>query len=240
MSIDDSEVDSGSSRRASASPDGAGPAVKRDSAFEDAGSFADDDDEDDRIADATDVIDQRRVLPWAPCKQTVGGYALNWILGEGAFSTVWKAIGPTNKSVIVKCVEVLPRYQAKGEGRYLSEAEVMRRAHHPRIVQLIDSWVTAESTFLVMEYLPDGDLFNALDEGVVSPEQSMEYMCQVRGSRPSCGTHGCEILCSRPLSSSAHTVPDPPHTLICDRRRKGSNISTPRALCTTILSSRTC
>eukprot|EP00035_Acanthoeca_spectabilis_P007578 m.138434 g.138434 ORF g.138434 m.138434 type:complete len:612 (-) comp14001_c0_seq9:437-2272(-) len=178
LSIDDSEVDSGSSRRSSASPDEAGPAVKRDSAFEDAGSFADDDDEDGRIADATDVIDQRRVLPWAPCKQTVGGYALNWILGEGAFSTVWKAIGPTNKSVIVKCVEVLPRYQAKGEGRYLSEAEVMRRAHHPRIVQLIDSWVTAESTFLVMEYLPDGDLFNALDEGVVSPEQSMEYMCQ--------------------------------------------------------------
>lgn len=103
-------------------------------------------------------------------------YQLVGVLGNGTFSTVYRAIDlTTNTNVAVKVVHVgdqhhdnvlnpVMRNQHRSTERasILQEVQIMRNLRHPNIVQLLDFIETQEFCYLVMEMVNGGELFDQI------------------------------------------------------------------------------
>lgn len=98
----------------------------------------------------------------AACMQK---YEIRQILGAGAFATVRCAI---NRSTGVKyAVKILNQRKlaitnanAKATELFKREIEILQSTRHPNIVQYVDMWADTSDIFLVLEYLPGGDLMD--------------------------------------------------------------------------------
>ena len=89
----------------------------------------------------------------------IGSYRLIQALGSGGMSSVFRAIHvETGHEVAVK---VLPRYLAKNPTllqRFLREAKSAEALEHPNIVAIYDRGSEDGRYYLVLEYVPGGDL----------------------------------------------------------------------------------
>jgi serine/threonine protein kinase/WD40 repeat protein len=56
--------------------------------------------------------------------------------------------------------------------RFETEARVIARLAHPRIVPLIDFWRDAEGAYLVLQYMPGRSVGDALERGTLDPESA--------------------------------------------------------------------
>eukprot|EP00037_Helgoeca_nana_P016722 m.157312 g.157312 ORF g.157312 m.157312 type:complete len:503 (+) comp23659_c0_seq1:279-1787(+) len=141
---------------------------------------------DDCVPDTHALPERSTFLDFGPAVQLVpqseaseeAEYVIESQLGEGAFSTVWKATHG-DQEVVIKSIEVLPRYHNEVGQRHLTEAELTGRLQHPHVIELLDSWICGGTATLVLEYLPQGDMFNALDRSEITTEQSMICLIQV-------------------------------------------------------------
>src|SRR4051794_21239072 len=89
----------------------------------------------------------------------IGSYRLIQQLGTGGMSSVFRATHvETGHDVAVK---VLPRYLAKNPTllqRFLREAKSAESLEHPNIVAIFDRGSEGGRYYLVLEYVPGGDL----------------------------------------------------------------------------------
>ncbi|CCG21199.1 hypothetical protein CORT_0A08140 [Candida orthopsilosis Co 90-125] len=91
-------------------------------------------------------------------------YKLISILGEGAFSTVYKALDARqNKPVAIKIISKA-HLTSKQFHNIKNEIKIMKRTHHPNVLQLYDSFDTPDHCFLILEYCNGGEIFNKIIE----------------------------------------------------------------------------
>jgi carbon catabolite-derepressing protein kinase len=104
-------------------------------------------------------------------------------LDSGAFAEVFRAEDvEEGKVVAIKVVSRLPRHRTPGmmvDGE-LDEVTVTMWLNHRNIVRFLDSFVDpGKKEMLVLEYLPGGDLYNAVNEEEVAPDQYQSFMVQL-------------------------------------------------------------
>ncbi|WFD26904.1 MAPK-activated protein kinase Srk1 [Malassezia nana] len=121
-------------------------------------------------------------------------YVLIEKLGEGTFSMVYRAIDRSNNlPVALKVVRkhdasgnadqdarMCDQFRATERSNILQEVQIMRRLHHPSIVQLLDFCESEEYCYLVMEMLDGGELFDQIVKlTYMSEPLARHIICQV-------------------------------------------------------------
>lgn len=93
-------------------------------------------------------------------------------IGAGTFSKVYRGKDPTEDDapVAIKRVDMISKFREAGVGE-LSEVEIMLQLlPHDSIIDLVD-YHEGLLIVMVLEYMPDGDLFDRLqDEGVTQTD----------------------------------------------------------------------
>ncbi|KAG7698643.1 hypothetical protein KL930_001421 [Ogataea haglerorum] len=95
-------------------------------------------------------------------RQALERYQMIDKIGEGAFSTVYKALDvQTNEAVAVK---VIKKYQLdkSQQASVLKEVRIMRQLDHPCIVKFYNFIETEEFYFIVQELVSGGEIFNEI------------------------------------------------------------------------------
>jgi non-specific serine/threonine protein kinase len=118
-----------------------------------------------------------------PRAKTIRGYELRERIGSGGFGEVYRAYQPSVvRDVAVKVI--LPQYAAHPEfvRRFQAEAQLVARLEHPHIVPLYDFWRDVDGAYLVMRWLPGGNLHDALQRGPWHPEAAAQLLDQITGA----------------------------------------------------------
>ena len=111
----------------------------------------------------------------------IGDYVLLGEIGTGTFSKVAKAFHIiTDQEVAVK---ILQKDKIKDNidiERILREIEILKKAIHPNICQLYETYSTIHNFYLMMEYITGGDLFDYITENNnLSENQSCKFFRQL-------------------------------------------------------------
>jgi len=94
-------------------------------------------------------------------------------LGEGASGVVYAAHHrKTKKRVAIKITSIRELDQLKTE----ISMQVMSR--HPNVVSYMDTYATADSLWMIMEYMKGGPLTDLVGPGKVWKEQYIAYVCK--------------------------------------------------------------
>jgi len=105
-------------------------------------------------------------------------------VARGGISTIYlMEHQQTGDQVVVKVLIDLPDV-AEGQkdlDRFLQEYELISGIRHPNVVRIHDLGVADDHAFIVMEYLPRGDLKMRISEGV-SVHQALDYLQQMAGA----------------------------------------------------------
>eukprot|EP01117_Protostelium_nocturnum_P007822 TRINITY_DN2800_c0_g1_i1.p1 TRINITY_DN2800_c0_g1~~TRINITY_DN2800_c0_g1_i1.p1 ORF type:complete len:942 (+),score=257.63 TRINITY_DN2800_c0_g1_i1:142-2967(+) len=101
-------------------------------------------------------------LNYAPNLISSDSIQIHEKIGSGAFGSVYLGtMGKTNQVALKKLASVTNRRA------FYKEAETLKSLHHPNIVLFIGYHECEEDIYLVMEYLPMGDLLSVLQSSVV-------------------------------------------------------------------------
>jgi serine/threonine protein kinase len=112
--------------------------------------------------------------------QSIKGYKLLELIGEGAFGAVYRAHQPVvDREVAVKII--LPEYANQPDfiRRFESEAQVVAQLEHIHIVPLYDYWRDPEGAYLVMRLMKGGNLEEIIQNGPLSLAQVARILEQV-------------------------------------------------------------
>jgi len=111
--------------------------------------------------------------------QQLGHYRLVRLLGRGGFAEVY--LGEHLRLKTQAAIKVL--YTALEEDDiegFLREAQTVARLKHPHIVRVFDFDVQEHTPFLVMDYLPNGNVRRSYPKGIALPlETIVSYVNQV-------------------------------------------------------------
>ena len=110
----------------------------------------------------------------------IPGYKIERELGHGGMSTVYLAEHESlHKKVALKVMEpALAADRSFGE-RFLREAQTVAQLTHQNILAVYDMGSIEHSYYLVMEYVPGGDLKQRIQQGALPPEQALAILKQV-------------------------------------------------------------
>jgi len=108
-------------------------------------------------------------LPQVPDCQVLG------LLGSGGMGEVYKARQLSLKRLVaVKMILTGVEPTAEEAGRFRVEAEAVARLQHPNIVQIFDIGEAQGCPYLMLEYVPGGNLADRLRSGPLPPDQAAE------------------------------------------------------------------
>jgi len=142
-------------------------------------------------------------------------YELGKEIGRGGFSVVKKGKNKvTGEDVAVKCIN--KKTLKKEELQLLSrEINIMKKLQHKNIVQLFDIYETANDLFLVLEFIPGGELFDQIVErGSYSEHDAAALVRQILEGIDYMHKHGVvhrdlkpeNLLCSNPSSATSSII----------------------------------
>ena len=117
-------------------------------------------------------------------------YVLHEVLGRGRFGVVHRGtLKATGEQVAIK---ILPKSSSAAAAPLLDEAELMRALFwHPHVVNLLDSFETAESLVLVMDLCSGGELFDrVVAMGSYTEADASEVMRYVMSAIAHCHSRG--------------------------------------------------
>lgn len=98
--------------------------------------------------------------------QTIKGYHLEKLVGQGGFGAVYRAVQPSIKREVAIKV-ILPQFVNDPDfiRRFEAEAQLIAYLESLHIVPLIDFWRDQTGAFIVMRWLRGGSLHDVLDNG---------------------------------------------------------------------------
>lgn len=142
-------------------------------------------------------------------------YDLGKEIGRGGFSIVKKGKNKTTgEDVAVKCIN--KKTLKKEELQLLSrEINIMKKLQHKNIVQLYDIYETANDLFLVLEFIPGGELFDQIVErGSYSEHDAAALVRQILEGIDYMHKHGVvhrdlkpeNLLCSNTSAATASSI----------------------------------
>ncbi|EAY13026.1 CAMK family protein kinase [Trichomonas vaginalis G3] len=104
----------------------------------------------------------------------IGPYILRGVIGEGAFSHVVLAFHETQKTYYA--CKIVPKARLSSsslEERFEEEIRINQQLHHPGVVGLIDIIKDETNYYVVMEFCPNGELFQFIvDRGRLSEAEA--------------------------------------------------------------------
>eukprot|EP00038_Savillea_parva_P005778 m.159935 g.159935 ORF g.159935 m.159935 type:complete len:406 (-) comp11880_c0_seq1:109-1326(-) len=106
-------------------------------------------------------------------------YQPHYQIGEGVFASVWKGVDTrTQQTVAIKHVHRWRERRGPGPAE-ATEAQILTRLQSPWVVALLDSEIVpGVYETLILEYMPGGDLLDALNSGDVSTPMCKSYLIQ--------------------------------------------------------------
>ncbi|MBX9579177.1 MAG: serine/threonine protein kinase [Gemmataceae bacterium] len=109
--------------------------------------------------------------PVAHRPPAVDGFAVERELGRGGMGVVYLARQVRlNRPVALKMVLAGGHASAEERARFLAEAELIAKLHHPHVVQVHEFGADADGRpFFALEYLPGGSLADRLRDGPLAP-----------------------------------------------------------------------
>jgi serine/threonine protein kinase len=106
---------------------------------------------------------------------SIGRYRLEGRIGAGSFATVWR--GHDDDLDVPVAVKVLAENWAHNDdvrNRFLAEARILRRIHHPRLVQVYDIGTLDDGRpYFVMDFI-DGGSMNDLRKAGIEPVRGLQ------------------------------------------------------------------
>ena len=113
--------------------------------------------------------------------QKIGPYTLRGTVGDGAFSVVKLAYNE-ELSQYFAC-KIVPKSRLSThhlEKRFEVEIRINQQMHHPGVVGLVDILKDAQNYYVIMEFCPNGELFQYIvDHGRLSEEESKPKIRQI-------------------------------------------------------------
>ncbi|GIK62399.1 MAG: hypothetical protein BroJett018_01930 [Chloroflexota bacterium] len=112
--------------------------------------------------------------------QTLKGYELKELIGQGGFGAVYRAFQTlVKREVAVKII--LPQYANHPDfiRNFEAEAQLIARLEHLHIVPLYDYWREPDGAYLVMRWLRGGSLQSSLRQGAWSIENAARLLDQM-------------------------------------------------------------
>lgn len=111
----------------------------------------------------------------------IGQYVLGKTIGKGTFGKVKLGIHmPTGEKVAIK---VLEKYRIKDSSdveRVSREIRILKQVNHPNIVKLYEIIETSKTIFLIMEFVPCGELFDYIvARSRLTEEQAGHFYTQI-------------------------------------------------------------
>ena len=97
--------------------------------------------------------------------QSLGRYRIDSLLGEGGMGAVYKATDVTlQRPVAIKVMHAQFSRQPDFQKRFLNEARTAAKLDHPGIVKVLDFGEAQSRLYIVMEFLPGGNLRQLLQK----------------------------------------------------------------------------
>lgn len=122
-----------------------------------------------------------------------GKYELRRLLGVGAFAKVYHAtsVDDTRQSVAVKAVSKNKVLNGGFAANVEREISIMRRLHHPNIINLFEVLATKTKIYFVMEFAAGGELFHEVaGKGRLTEETARFYFRQLISAVKHCHSRG--------------------------------------------------
>ncbi|KAK7340037.1 hypothetical protein VNO77_20729 [Canavalia gladiata] len=121
-----------------------------------------------------------------------GKYELQRLLGAGAFAKVYHATNvDTRQSVAVKAVSKNKVVNGGFAANVEREVSIMRRLHHPNIVNLFEVLATKTKIYFVMEFAAGGELFHEVaGKGRLPEDVARRYFRQLISAVKHCHSRG--------------------------------------------------
>ncbi|GLT29028.1 hypothetical protein SLA2020_039210 [Shorea laevis] len=97
------------------------------------------------------------------CANRIGKYQLTGVIGEGTFAKVKLAVDTTNgQNVAIKIIDKQMVMESNLKYQVQREIRTMTLLHHPNIVRIHEVIGSKTKIYIVMEYVPGGQLSNKL------------------------------------------------------------------------------
>ncbi|GMG19784.1 unnamed protein product [Ambrosiozyma monospora] len=109
-------------------------------------------------------------------KAAIERYQLKEKIGEGAFSTVYRAIDSKAKTEVA--VKLIKKYEMDSaqQAAVLKEVTIMRQLDHPNVVKLIDFIETDQHYYIVQEFVGGSEIFTEIVKYVYFSEDLSRHV----------------------------------------------------------------
>jgi len=130
-----------------------------------------------RLTAAARILERVPPKEWA--KPNIDGYAVQNLIGKGAYATVWKAVqNATYRDVALKIL----RMDLSTDGvfsRFAREIRLMEKLNHPNIAQIYDSRVDAGLGYCAIELIDGAPLQKYIKDHKISKAELLEIVAQI-------------------------------------------------------------
>ena len=124
---------------------------------------------------------QEKNLENVEYSKKIGDYILFDQIGMGTFSKVTRAFHLITEQTVA--VKILDKEKIEDEvdiERIIREIEILKNIHHPNIAQMYETYSTIHNFYLMIEYVPGGDLFDYItSHNYLSEKKSCYFFRQI-------------------------------------------------------------
>jgi 5'-AMP-activated protein kinase catalytic alpha subunit len=127
----------------------------------------------------------------APGVERIGSYRLKKTLGIGSFGKVKLAEHiETGLHVAIKILNMNRVLSSEMKDKMMREISILRMFSHPHVIHLYEIITTPSEIYLVMEYCPNGELFDFIvSSGKLPEDEARKVFQQIVGGIEYCHLH---------------------------------------------------
>lgn len=120
-----------------------------------------------------------------------GRYRIDGTIGAGAMTTVYRALDiRSGRFVTLKLLGLRVADNQETASRFRREADLLKRLHHPGIVQFYEIGEDSAGLFIALEYVDGGSLAERLARQPFPLQSALEIIRQVAGALDYIHAHG--------------------------------------------------